>query len=424
LAAVTTAVEARFREVYGGRPAGVWAAPGRVNLIGEHTDYNDGFVLPFALPLRTEVAAAPLGGPEWTVWSAHSGETVTFTGADLVPGAVAGWAAYVAGVVWALREAGHEVPGARLAVTSDLPVGAGLSSSAALECAVLTALADLAGLDLPVADRPALAQRAEHRYVGMPCGIMDQSAATLCRAGHALFLDCRSGATAHVPLDLAAAGLALLVIDTRAPHRLVGGEYAARRAACERAAAALGVPALRDLDPDGDNPDGVGPDVPTRDGRDPDEPTRDGRDPDEPTRDGRDPDRLAAALDRLADPVLRRRARHVATENRRVLDTVALLRAGAVAKVGPLLSASHASLRDDFEVTVPELDVAAEAAEAAGAHGARMTGGGFGGCVIALVDAGATDRVAAAVADAFAGRGFTTPAWFVAEPAAGATRLS
>jgi galactokinase len=373
----------RFQEAYGQRPTGVWAAPGRVNLIGEHTDYNDGYVLPFALPLRTEVAAAPADGPEWTAWSSRGGGPVRFGAAHLVPGAVTGWAAYVAGVVWALREAGHEVPGARFAIGSEVPVGAGLSSSAALECAVLAALVDLGGLDLPVQRRPALAQRAENDYVGVPCGIMDQSAVTLCRADHALFLDCRTLAVDHVRLDLAAAGLALLVIDTRAPHRLVSGEYAARRAACERAAATLGVPALRD--------------VSTED--------------------------LDAALGRLADDVARRRVRHVVTENQRVLDTVALLRAGRVREIGPLLSASHASLRDDFEVTVPELDVAVDAAGAAGALGARMTGGGFGGCVIALVETAAADHVEGAVRDAFAGRGFAAPAAFRATPGPGAARL-
>jgi galactokinase len=362
----------RFEEVYGHPPAGVWSAPGRVNLIGEHTDYNDGYVLPYPLPHRTTVAAAPVPVPEWTVWSAYAGERergpVRFGSADLVPGRVTGWAGYVAGVVWALRTGGFPVPGARLAVTSDIPAGAGLSSSAALACAVLTALADLAGLterDLPLSDRPALAQRAERDYVGVPCGIMDQSAALLSRPGHALFLDCRTGAAEQVPFDPPAAGLALLVLDTGVRHRLVGGEYAARRTTCQQAAAALGVAALRDASlPD---------------------------------------------LVRLTDPVTRRRARHVISENQRVLDTVALLRAGRLRGIGPLLSASHASLRDDFEVTTPELDLAAATAESAGARGARMTGAGFGGCVIALVDAAAAESVTAAVASAFAARHLPVP---------------
>jgi galactokinase len=314
------------------------------------------------------------------VWSEATGETVGFAPADLVPGGVGGWAAYVAGVLWALREVGVDVPGARLAVASDVPLGAGLSSSAALECAVLAVALELAGAVEDVApDRwPALAQRAENAYVGMPCGIMDQSAVSLCRAGHALFLDCRDGDATHVPFDLADAGLAILVIDTRAPHRLVTGEYAARRATCEAAARALGVAALRDIDD------------------------------------------LAAALHRLPDEVMRRRVRHVVTENDRVRATVQRLGEGGPAAIGPLLSASHASLRDDYEVTVPEVDLAAEAAEAAGAHGARITGGGFGGCVIALVDADAADAVAAAVAVAYAGRGFTRPAAFVATAGPGA----
>jgi galactokinase len=363
--------------------SGMWAAPGRVNLIGEHTDYNDGFVLPFALPQRTLVNASLVDAAQWTVRSEQApGEEVSFAEPDLKPGGVSGWAGYVAGVVWALREAGFAVPGARLSITSEVPLGAGLSSSAALECAVLTALVDLGGLDLPVGDRPALAQRAENDYVGMPCGIMDQSASTLCRAGHALFLDCRSRQTAHIPFDLSAAGLAVLVVDTKAPHRHVSGEYAARRSTCEAAAAALGLPALRDVT------------------------------------------HLPAALARLDDGVMRRRVRHVVTENQRVLSVVDLLRTGRTREIGPVLTESHASMRDDFEITVPEVDTAVETALAAGAYGARMTGGGFGGCVLALVDAPAADRIAGAVAEAFASRGFAAPAPFVATPSAGATRLS
>jgi galactokinase len=373
-----------FSAEYGHPPAGLWAAPGRVNLIGEHTDYNDGFVLPFALPHRTVVAASPAAPGQWTVRSEQSGDTISFTTAETAePGRVTGWGAYVAGVIWALGEAGFDVPGARLAIASDVPVGAGLSSSAALESAVLTALADLGDLDLPVDDRPELAQRAENQYAGMPSGIMDQSASIRCRAGHALFLDCRSLEIEHIPFDLSAVGLAILVIDSRAPHQHVTGEYAARRAACEAAATTLGVPALRDVTVEG----------------------------------------LAAALSRLPDDVTRRRVRHVVTEDQRVQDTVALLRAGRAPEIGPLLTASHASMRDDFEITVPEVDTAVEAALAAGAYGARMTGGGFGGCVLALVDADASDTVTAAVADAYAERAFTPPESFTALAGPGAGRL-
>ncbi|MFJ5541056.1 galactokinase [Micromonospora chalcea] len=374
---------AGFGQRYGAEPAGRWAAPGRVNLIGEHTDYNDGFVLPFALPLRTVVAAAPGPDGRWTVWSELDDEPVEFGTAEAdEPGCVDGWAAYVAGVVWALRAAGHDVPGARLAVASDVPVGSGLSSSAAIESAVLAALVDLGNLDLPAQAWPRLAQRAENDYVGAPTGIMDQSAVIRGRAGHALFLDCRTEEVEQIPFDLDAAGLAVLVIDSRAPHRHADGEYAARRRSCEQGAAALGVAALRDVD------------------------VAD----------------VDAALARLDDET-RRRVRHVVTENQRVLDTVALLRAGRVRDTGPLLTASHVSMRDDFEITVPEIDTAVEAALSAGAYGARMTGGGFGGCVLVLVDADAADAVAAAVAEAYAKRGFTAPGTLTVLPADGVTRL-
>jgi galactokinase len=373
-----------FGEHFGGQPDGVWVAPGRVNLIGEHTDYNDGFCMPYALPHRTTVAAR-LGKPgEWRVRSLASPTPADFGLEQVTSGArLGGWAAYVAGVVWALLDAGHEVPGADLLIDSDVPVGAGLSSSAALECAVLRTLHDLGGLDIPPAEQARLAQRAENDYAGVPCGIMDQSAAVLCEAGHVLFLDTRTGETAQVPFDVAGAGLAMLVVDTRAPHELVDGEYAARRASCELAASLLGVPALRDV---------TVPDLPWTRGK--------------------------------LDEVTARRTRHVVTENARVLATMELLRAGELREVGPLLTASHASLRDDFEVTVPQLDTAVEAAVAAGAFGARMTGGGFGGCVIALVEAAAAESVADAVAVAFAAAGFDQPAWFVSAPSAGAHRVS
>jgi galactokinase len=365
-----------FASQFGGPPDVVWTAPGRVNLIGEHTDYNDGFVLPFALPHRTAVAASPVDGPSWTVVSEGVG-TVSFS----LDEKVGDWGAYVAGVIWALGEAGVEAPAARLAITSDVPEGAGLSSSAALECAVLGALVDLAGADLPAGRWPRIAQRAENDYVGAPTGIMDQSASTLCRAGHALFLDCRSLDMRHIPFDIGADGLAILVIDSRAPHQHAGGEYADRRRTCEAAAKALGIAALRDVDD------------------------------------------LPAALAKLDDEVTRKRVRHVVTENQRVLDTVDVLREGDVRAVGPLMTASHASMRDDYEITVPEVDTAVEAALAAGAYGARMTGGGFGGCVLALVDADAAARTASAVEDAFAERGFREPVSFVAQPSAGAARF-
>jgi galactokinase len=358
-----------------------WAAPGRVNLIGEHTDYNDGFVLPIALAQCTVVTAELLPGPaRWEVTSAGHPGTIPITVDDLRPRVVPGWAGYVAGVIWALREEGVDVPGARLDVTSDVPVGAGLSSSAALECSVLSVLVDLAGADVPVPRRPGIAQRAENDYVGVPCGIMDQTASVRCRAGHALFLDCRSLEVEHVPFDPAAAGLALLVVDSNTPHAHADNEYAQRRAACEAAAVHLGLPALRDVTD------------------------------------------LDEALGRLADPVVRRRVRHVVTENARVLSTVEALRNGDWTEVGRLFTASHASMRDDYEITVPTVDLAVEVALREGALGARMTGGGFGGCVLALVPVPTAASVAQAVAHAYATAGFAAPTWFLAEPSDGAAR--
>jgi galactokinase len=370
-----------FRTQYGTEPTGLWAAPGRVNLIGEHTDYNDGFVLPFALPQRTVAAVGPAPAGTWSVFSTDAEGEVSFGITE--PGEVTGWAGYLAGVVWALRDAGFEVPGARIALASEVPVGSGLSSSAALESAVLTALVDLDGLDLPIERRPAIAQRAENVYVGAPTGILDQSASIRCEQGRALFLDCRSYEVEQIPFDLAAAGLAILVINSNASHQHVDGEYGARRKSCEAAAVILGVPALRDISVD---------DLPT-------------------------------ALTKLDDDVMRRRVRHVVTEDQRVLDTVDLLRAGRVRDIGPLLTASHASMRDDFEITVDQIDVAVQAALDAGAYGARMTGGGFGGCVLALIDADRAAATSSAVDDVYAARGFTPATSWIAVAGPGATKL-
>jgi galactokinase len=368
----------------GRSPEGCWAAPGRVNVIGEHTDYNDGFVLPMAIDRQVVVAAAPRDDRVLRVRSLERGETVEVPDvARLAPGAPGGWVAYPAGVAWAAREAGHAVGGADLVIASSVPAGAGLSSSAALECATGRALLDLHGVELPPIELARLAQRAENDFVRVPCGIMDQLAATAGRAGHVLFIDIRALVVRPCPFDLAAAGLALLVIDTRTRHQLTDGGYADRRAACERAAAILGVPALRDVSLDG----------------------------------------LDAALARLGDPVLVRRVRHVVGENARVLRAVELLGTGRPAEIGPLLTASHASLRDDYQVSCAELDRGVEAALGAGALGARMTGGGFGGSLIALVPEPRSAAVEEEIHAAFRVAGFPSPAVFRAAPADGARRL-
>jgi len=370
-----------FRAQTGRQPAGVWAAPGRVNVIGEHTDYNDGYVMPFALAQRVLIAAGPHNDHgTWTVTSLNNRSTKIFRDADLQPG-MTGWQAYVAGVVWALKEAGHRIDGADLVLTSDVPKGAGLSSSAALECAVLIALADLNELEIPGLERAKLARRAENAFVGAPTGLMDQAASTLCTAGHALFFDCRTDAAEQVLLDTLSSGLEILVLDTKTPHALVDSEYAARRTSCEEAARLLGVPALRDVTD------------------------------------------LDAALAQLSDPVMRRRVRHVVTENARVLEAVAILRAGRIVDLAPLLDASHESMRDDFEITVPQVDLAVDVARAAGALGARMTGGGFGGCIIALAEAGDSNRIGDEITVKFGAAGYGPPMQFTAVPSAGAERL-
>jgi galactokinase len=375
-------VAAAFAERTGRDPDGVWAAPGRVNLIGEHTDYNDGFVLPAAIDRQVLGAAGRREDGRLRLWSLQAGPPADLALAEVGPGRVEGWAAYPAGVAWALGQAGVELGGADLVVDGDVPAGSGLSSSAALECATATALADLHGAGLDRAALAGLARRAENEVVGVPSGVMDQMVSMLGRAGHALFLDTRSLATEQVPLPLEAAGLCLVVIDTRAGHRLVDGAYADRRAACEAAAAVLGVPALRDATPE----------------------------------------QVEAAAEALGDPGLRR-ARHVVTENARVLEAVAWLRAGELDRLGPLLAASHASLRDDYEVSSPELDTAVAAAVDAGAVGARMTGAGFGGSAIALARADLVGRVAERAAEAFAAAGFGPPEVTAVVPSDGARRL-
>lgn len=393
---MTTSASDLFRELTGEEPHGVWSAPGRVNLIGEHTDYNDGFVFPFAIEHRTSVAVGLRDDARIRVVSTFDPVPVEVAIADLdalFPARrdeIVEWARYPLGVAWALlrervllkdADGGTGVVGVDLAFASDVPVGAGLSSSAAIEGATASALDEIWLLRN---DRVALARAgrlAENEAVGAPTGIMDQMASMLGRADAGIFLDCRTLDADVVDLGFAAAGLELLVIDTGVKHAHSTGGYGERRASCEKGAAIMGVPALRDLSVED-----------------------------------------LARAEELMDDVTFRRVRHVVTEDQRVLDAVATLRSEGPSAIGALLDASHVSMRDDFEISVPELDLAVDTARAAGAVGARMTGGGFGGAAIALVDQAHVAAVAVAVERAFAEAGFAAPHIFTVRPSEGARR--
>ena len=371
-----------FTATYEGSPAGVWSAPGRVNLIGEHTDYNDGFVLPFAIEARTTVAATPRPDGVLRMRSAQlpAGD-VSVALDDVAPGRPDGWAAYVAGIVWAARASGHGVGGMDLLVDGRVPLGGGLSSSHALECAVALAVNDLFGLGLDTHALARLTQRAENEFVGAPTGLMDQLASLRCTRGHALFLDTRSLDEEQVPLDPGADALALLVVDTRVHHSHGDGSYGNRRAACERAAKELGVRSLRDVETEGLE------------------------------------ERLAGL-----DDELRRRARHVVTENARVVAAVEALRGRDWPRLGVLMGESHTSLRDDYEVSCPELDATVDVSARAGAVGARMTGGGFGGSAVVLVPSDRLAAVRTQVAQMFARNGWAEPRTFQVSASDGAHR--
>lgn len=380
----TKELAAKFAGVFGAAPDGVWQAPGRVNLIGEHTDYNEGFVLPFAIDRTARVAVRVRPDTTLRLLSTFGNQGLTTADAASLDRATArGWTKYPLGVVWALQQRGLHVPGLDLLLDSDVPRGAGLSSSHAIECAVISALNDLTAAGLGARDMVLATQRAENDFVGAPTGIMDQSASLRATAGHAVFLDCRDHSIRLVPFDAEGAGLVLLVIDTKVSHSHANGGYASRRESCELGAEVLGVAALRDV--------------------------------------GMEDLEEASGL---LDPVTFRRVRHVVTENDRVLQTVELLEASGPGAIGPLLDASHASMRDDFEISCPELDLAVDSARSAGAVGARMTGGGFGGSAIALAPVGAEQQVRSGVGRAFAAAGYAAPEIFSVRPAAGAMRLA
>ena len=355
-----------YSEQFGEEPDLVASAPGRVNLIGEHTDYNGGFVLPCAIDRRIAVA---VGSGEGGLYSADFDETRRIDEKD------SSWADYPRGVAWAMGEAGHAIGEFRAAFAGNVPLGSGLSSSAAIEAAAALVLDAYFGLGIGRTDLAVICQRAENDYVGVGSGIMDQYASLLCEAGAALLVDCRSLDAQSVPLDLQAAGLSLVVCDTRVERGLADTGYNDRRATCERAAHLLGVEELRDAT-EGD-------------------------------------------LDLLSGAELMR-ARHVISENVRVLEAVEALRDSDFDEFGRLMYASHASLRDDYEVSTPELDTFVETAKQRGARGARLTGAGFGGCAIALVPEEETAAFTKVCEQVFAERGFEEPAFYEFVPAAGA----
>ncbi|MDQ4149632.1 MAG: galactokinase [Actinomycetota bacterium] len=353
-----------------------------MNLIGEHTDYNDGYVLPIPINRRTVVAGAPRKDLTLRAWSAQASGEVSCSLENMTPRSETGWGAYVCGTAWSLGKAGVPLEGCDLLIHSSVPPGAGLSSSAALEVSVALAVAEMSGGGVHGRELAMAAHRAEVEFVGVPSGVMDQMVAVFGKHGHALFLDARTLAIEQVPFRPEDSGLTLGVIDTRVKHRLADGQYAERRRACEQAALVLGVASLREVSPDD----------------------------------------LPAALWRLS-PTAGRRVRHVVTENERVLATVAALRRGDLPTVGGTFVASHASLARDFEVSSPELDLAVEVALEAGAVGARMTGGGFGGSAIALIPEGCVDDLRTSVSREFEHHGFARPAVFTVTTAGGASRI-
>ena len=375
-----SSIEEKFLETFGEEPDLVAAAPGRVNLIGEHIDYSEGFVLPFAIKDRTLVAARKRDDSTVRVASAQRrNKIVTVDIKDVKPGLKGEWERYALGVLWSMGVKS----GVDLLIDGHVPLGAGLSSSAALECSVATAMNHLFDMGFNLEELARLTQKAENQYVGVPCGIMDQSVSLMATNGFALLLDCRDLSTRNIPFDVASHGLELLIIDTQAHHALTDGGYAERRASCESVASKLHVKSMREL--------------------------------------------TIAQLDSSRDQLSETqyiRARHAITEMKRVLDCVEALSSGDFVNVGQLMNQSHLSLRDDYNVSCPELNTAVEASLAAGALGSRMVGGGFGGSAIALIQASKTSETISAVEKAFADRKFKAPRFFTSLPSQGAELLS
>jgi galactokinase len=370
-------VAGAFRSRFGADPAFLVRSPGRVNLIGEHTDYNEGFVLPMAIDRAVWIALRARAGREVVAVSLDFSEERAFT-LDRPTRADAGWVEYLKGTAWALGEAGYPLAAWEGVLAGDVPIGAGLSSSAALEMAAARAFAAVSGLAWDPVVMAKLARRAENEWVGVGCGIMDPLIIGAGREGHAVLIDCRSLEMRPVPLPR---GTAIAVLDTSTRRELTGSAYNERRAQCEEAARALGVVALRDVTPA----------------------------------------TLEARGAALPD-VIRRRARHIVTENARTLDAAAAMQAGDARRLGRLMNESHISMRDDFQISTHALDAMVECAQAAaGCHGARMTGGGFGGCVVGLVDEATAPAFLAEVGGRYLERAGLTPSLYLCRPQAGAS---
>lgn len=376
-----TELETAFRESFDTEPDGLWFAPGRVNLLGEHTDYNGGLVLPMAITLGTFAAVRLREDDVVRLRSLQPGTDPVDTTLGEIDGGL-GWAAYPAGVLWAAARDGLPVRGLDVLFDADLPMSSGLSSSASISCAAAQAASDLLGWGLAPDRIARLARVSENEVVGSPTGIMDQLAAACGEDGFALRIDTATEVITRVPFPLEQFSLELLVIDSHTPHDNLAGEYGDRRRACERAAEVLGVEHLAQV-----------------------------------------AESDLAPLEAV-DPMLLRRARHIVTDSARVDHATAILqRSGDPREIGPLLDASHVSMRDDFEITAPTVDLIQQTARASGAYGARMTGGGFGGCVIAIIEQGSGEDILSACRTAAERAGFPEPTAFVALPAQGARRL-
>lgn len=373
-------IRVKFLEIFGAEPEVISAAPGRVNLIGEHVDYNDGFVLPFAISAQTFCALRVRSDGAIRIASAQRDfELFEASVSELQPLSGPHWTRYILGVIWSLGiESGFEI-----LVDSEVPAGAGLSSSAALECSVALAINHRLQLGKTLAELARITQRAENEFVGVPCGIMDQSISLMATQGHALLIDCRDLSTRQVRVDFESAGLKLLIVDTRAHHALVDGGYAQRRAQCEEVARQLGIRALRDIDIDG-----------------------------------------LSKMEGEIEPTHFRRARHVVSEIARVTEAIDALEQDEFVAFGRLLSESHRSLRDDYNVSCPELDLVVDTSMREGALGARMVGGGFGGSAIALIKAGDAGRIASKLEQEFSEGGYKAPRFFDSLPSQGAQILS